>query len=342
MPNRILGGIEGGGTNTVACLMNTKGEVLVEITGSSTNPWYTGFEKCCELINDLINEAKKKVDLPLDVPLISLGLCLSGVEEEDTRQKIRNTMLLNYPKLSDNYYIHSDTRAPLAMVNDKGGVVLISGTGSNCLLVNPDESEKQCGGFGERLGDEGGAYFIAQRGIKICLDNYAQLELTPNGYSDVKLWEAIKSYFKVEDAFHLIPIFYNDFNKTQIAGLCKSISVLAKNGDPLSKWLFGFAGKWLAKHVQAAYNSAHESLRNGSCGLQVVCVGSVWLSWDLLRPGFEEQLKDTSLCHVKKLSLVKTTRNSSVGAAYLAAHLIHLDLPYSYSENYEVFYEYCG
>lgn len=56
----------------------------------------------------------------------------------------------------------------------------------------------------------------------------------------------------------MIPIFYNDFNKTKVAGLCKLISVLAENGDPLSKWLFEFAGKWLAKHVQAAYNSAHE------------------------------------------------------------------------------------
>lgn len=105
--------------------------------------------------------------------------------------------------------------------------------------------------------------------------------------------------------------------------------------------IIDYDGSYVEKCLEKWLNF-FQSLRNGSCGLQVVCVGSVWLSWDLLRPGFEEQLKDTSLCHVKKLSLVKTTRNSSVGAAYLAAHLIHLDLPYSYSENYEVFYEYCG
>ncbi|CAF4867733.1 unnamed protein product, partial [Rotaria magnacalcarata] len=57
-----------------------------------------------------------------------------------------------------------------------GGVVIIAGTGSNCVVYNGDGSSKRAGGWGHLLGDEGSGYWIAQRAIKRVFDHADNLK----------------------------------------------------------------------------------------------------------------------------------------------------------------------
>jgi N-acetylglucosamine kinase len=71
-------------------------------------------------------------------------------------------------KLNVKYkvYIGNDTLAPIFTAFENGGLVIISGTGSKCVLVNPisnlsnlntldDIGIFSSGGWGNLLGDEG-------------------------------------------------------------------------------------------------------------------------------------------------------------------------------------------
>lgn len=94
--------------------------------------------------------------MPLALPLKSLGLSLSGCEQEATNRELEEELRKAHPTLSESYVVCSDTVGSIASVSRDGGVVLISGTGSNAFLKNPDGSIFGCGGWGHILGDEGG------------------------------------------------------------------------------------------------------------------------------------------------------------------------------------------
>lgn len=75
-----------------------------------------------------------------------------------------------------------------------------------------------------------------------------------------------------------------------------------------------------------------------SGGLPVICVGSVWKSFDLLRPGISKQLDED--CTLKELSLITLKIAAATGAAYIAADYIEYNLPRNYANNFSVFYHY--
>lgn len=77
----------------------------------------------------------------------------------------------------------------------------------------------------------------------------------------------------------------------------------------------------------------NQTLVHTEGGLRVVCVGSVFKSWHHLKEGFFAGLAGK----VEEMTLLRLTKTSAVGCAYLAAKNCGIELPIDFKSNYEVF-----
>ncbi|XP_026280654.1 N-acetyl-D-glucosamine kinase [Frankliniella occidentalis] len=340
MADMIFGGIEGGATHSSCALFDAKGKKLTELSGPNTNHWGIGMEECQDRIANMVNDAKARIGLDLGTPLAALGLSLSGCEEDKTNRLLQEGLERRFPTLSSKYVVCSDTLGAIASANEGGGIVLISGTGSNALLLNPDGTQARCGGWGHMIGDEGSAFWIAHKAV--CGMFHEQDNFSSFPYNSDTLWRLIQEHFDVDNRFNLLNHVYDKFSKSYFAGLCKRIADAAHAGDELCLWLFSEAGRVLAEYIQALVPSVHADLVRAPGGVPVVCVGSVWKSWDLLHESFVAQLRRG--CRkgdvVPNLTLMSLTSSGAIGATLLAAKSVSFSLPCEYSANYNVFFEY--
>lgn len=326
-----FGGVEGGATHSKMVLIRSDGKEMSWSEGGSTNQWLIGVAECLKRIDQMAAEVKAKAGLPQELPLRGLGLSLSGGDEKQSKDELKEGIRTKYSQLTQTTYVGSDTQGALATALPKGGVVLISGTGSNCQLINPDDSTFRCGGWGHLIGDEGSGYWIAQRAMKIYFDYEDNFIPSVHDISYVK--HAINNYFEVKNRPSILPFLYSSFDKGKIAGLCQLLADGAiQNRDPLCCALFYDAGRMMAQHILALAPKMDKTLLSMDGGLHVVCVGSVFKSWQILQPGFDYVMKEIGpKVGINEISLMTLKASAAIGAAVLGAKEAKVALPIDYS-----------
>lgn len=335
MYDEIFCGIEGGSSVSKLVLVKADGSVLCWVEGPSTNHLLVGLEECQKRIANMISQAKEKAGLDANIILAGLGLCMSGCEQDDSNRNFERHFLQKYSYVTKSCTVASDTVGPLLTASPKGGLVIIAGTGSNSLLINPDGTSARCGGWGHLIGDEASAMWISLRAVKTVFNSEDNFESSPYDVSRVK--KLMLEHFKVKDKFGILEHCYVNFKKSYFASLCAKLAKVAqKEKDELCCQLFYDAGKVLADIVRALLPKVQEELKQAEGGLPIVCVGSVFQSWNLLKQGFIDGM-DSEL---EEYVLVTLKNSSAVGAAYLGAKAVGSILPLDFEKNTSVLYHY--
>lgn len=159
-------GIDGGGTQTRAVLVNERGEVVGRGAAGPSNYHSVGLDVAIEniLIAERAARAEAGVGPGEALEAVCLGLAGCGSDED-------RAMLMPIAKAKLNVgaewiRIESDLRVAHAGAFEGGpGIVLIAGTGSACFGVDAKGRVERAGGWGPMFDDFGGGFDLGRRAI---------------------------------------------------------------------------------------------------------------------------------------------------------------------------------
>ena len=292
-----------------------------------------------------------------------LGLSLSGGAHHDSADRILDSLRKANSHLKGGHIsVFNDTLGSIYTAFPNGGIVLISGTGSNCVLVTPESEVLSCGGLGHTIGDYGSAWWISTETIRRVIekeDCYERPDCPAVTLDATNLRNLVLQHFGVKTNDALMDHFYGPgFCKTSIASLAKEVAQLARQGDKLAQKIFNDAGRQLGAHIVGVMKRTRRDLGiprtikfieevSKSCEtgfFPVLCVGSVWKSWDLIKAGFIAEIKPQfgKEGFPAGFSLYNLTKCAAIGAAYLASKEAGTPINMDFSSNSKLMDNICA
>lgn len=231
---RYVIGVDSGGTKTQA--------VSYDADGNELNTCTTGFGnvlmdrgKALENLEEAIAGAMEDLEgVPEAIYMGIAGVVEGGDKTRDLEEHF--SRLHNCPV----FVVNDSNLAANATLQGEDGILVISGTGSNCYGKNEDKTSFT-GGWGHLLGDEGSGYHIAKEAVRGVLDE------ADRGKKPDLLSTMVMEYLET-DVNGLIDRFYT-MNKGEVAALVPVVVEAWLKGSGKADFILKEAGRELGKLV---------------------------------------------------------------------------------------------
>lgn len=156
-------GVDGGGTRSRALLVDAQGRELAAVEGPSGLVNSKDPATAAAVVARLARKAAKTARVPL--PLEGLWAGLAGAGQEGPRRAVEAALV--GAGVAHRISVGTDVEAARADAFGEGpGILLVAGTGSVAMAVDPRGGRITVGGWGSALDDEGSGYRIGLDGLR--------------------------------------------------------------------------------------------------------------------------------------------------------------------------------
>lgn len=247
---KLILGIDGGGTKTVFVLTTLEGKVLMRLTKGASNPNDIGLQKAGEMLCDGIREVIKMF------PSVSAVFCgIAGAATGDHRHALIARLKKEFPSLTVG--ADNDT-ANLFAMDELSDIAVISGTGSVIYVKHHDERIR-LGGWGYLFDSAGSAYDIGREAVRVAL--YEEDKRLPRSKISTLLLEKLNA----ERIWDVIEALYKG-GKPYIASMAEVVFRAYAMGDEKAIGIIDESAKRLAELLEDAVKLYHARPRAVASG----------------------------------------------------------------------------
>ncbi|HEY0753278.1 MAG TPA: BadF/BadG/BcrA/BcrD ATPase family protein [Ktedonobacteraceae bacterium] len=232
-------GVDGGGSKTLAIIVNERGEEIGRGLAGGANYNSIGLDAAVQNVRAAVEQAERAANR--HQPFRRAWLGLAGID----RRADHNLLLPYLRGFAEQVRLTNDGELLLAGLENAVGVVLISGTGSIALGRDVDGRRARSGGWGHLLGDEGSGYIIAQQALQ------AVVRASDGRGPQTALRERILRAWNLQNTDELIGEIYGEPDKAKIASLSSWVMISARAGDQVAATIIQHAARELALAVNA-------------------------------------------------------------------------------------------
>lgn len=241
MAQRILAGVDGGGTKTLVALADENGNELIRRSGPAglVDPRHP--TAAAEVVAGVVRTAVRDAGLPGAPVVLCAGL--AGVGNRAEREAVREALLA--AGVAGRVQVVTDGETALeGVLGGEPGILLIAGTGSVAYGRGPDGRVERCGGWGMVVGDEGSGFAIGRGGL------VAALRAVDGRGAQTRLLPLFLGLLGVEDV-RGIPPWAGRAAKAEIAALAEHVVRAADEGDAVARGIVEAEARAIAQHAVA-------------------------------------------------------------------------------------------